>query len=117
GLVLLAIISLALAGGKVENLAGLVSKRFGIVFSVLLFLTLGQIYVIPRTTSVVFEISILPSYSGIGLSEGIILFLFSLLFIVFSVLLFLTLCPIYVIPRTTSVVFEISILPFLSGIG
>src|SRR5699024_6620664 len=85
GLVLLAIISLALAGGKVENLAGLVSKRFGIVFSVLLFLTLGPIYVIPRTTSVVFEISILPSFSGIGLSEGIILFLFSLLFIVLTI--------------------------------
>ncbi len=85
GLVLLAIISLALAGGKVENLAGLVSKRFGIVFSVLLFLTLGPIYVIPRTTSVVFEISILPSFSGSGLSQSLILFLFSLIFIVLTV--------------------------------
>lgn len=85
GLVLLAIISLALAGGKIENLAGLVSKKFGIIFSVLLFLTLGPIYVIPRTTSVVYEISILPSFSNVDFSKGIILFLFSLLFIILTV--------------------------------
>lgn len=84
GLVLLAIISLAISGGKIENLAGMVSKKFGIIFSVLLFLTLGPVYVIPRTTSVVFEISISPAFSGVGISEGDILFIFSLIFIILT---------------------------------
>src|SRR5690625_2175580 len=60
GLVLLAIISLAISGGTVEQLAGRVGPRFGVFFSIALFLTLGPIYVIPRTTSVVYEVSIVP---------------------------------------------------------
>ena len=58
GLVLLAIIALTKGGGTVEKLASRVSPKFAVVFSVLLFLTLGPIYVIPRTTSVVYEIAI-----------------------------------------------------------
>lgn len=84
GLVLLAIISLAIVGGKVENLAGLVGKKFGIIFSMLLFLTLGPIYVIPRTTSVVFEISIAPTFATGEISEGLLLFIFSFLFIILT---------------------------------
>ncbi|PMX96056.1 branched-chain amino acid transport system II carrier protein, partial [Pseudomonas sp. MPR-R5A] len=60
GLVLLAIIALTRGGGTVEKLAGRVHPTFAVVFSILLFLTLGPIYVIPRTTSVVFEIGINP---------------------------------------------------------
>ncbi|MFD2129962.1 branched-chain amino acid transport system II carrier protein [Pseudogracilibacillus auburnensis] len=85
GLVLLAIISLAIAGGKVELLAGLVSKRFSIIYSVLLFLTLGPIYVVPRTTSVVYEVSIAPLLSGMNVNSGLILFVFSAIFIVLTV--------------------------------
>lgn len=85
GLVLLAIIALALAGGKIENLAGMVGKRFGIAFSVLLFLTLGPIYVIPRSTSVVFEVSIAPSLSGMWINESMLLFIFSFLFILMTI--------------------------------
>lgn len=90
GLVLLAIISLAISGGTVEQLAGLVSKRFGIIFSVLLFLTLGPIYVIPRTTSVVYEVSILPSLSSFDMNTSIILFIFSVIFIALTVWLSMT---------------------------
>ncbi|MEI3607262.1 branched-chain amino acid transport system II carrier protein [Pseudogracilibacillus sp. SE30717A] len=85
GLVLLAIISLAISGGTVEKLAGLVGKKFGIIFSVLLFLTLGPIYVIPRTTSVVYEVSILPSISILGMNTSIFLFIFSVIFIALTV--------------------------------
>src|SRR5699024_6622237 len=44
GLVLLAIIALTKGGGTVEKLASRVSPLFAVVFSVLLFLTLGPIY-------------------------------------------------------------------------
>lgn len=88
GLVLLAIIALAISGGTVEKLAELVHPKFSLVFSVLLFLTLGPIYVIPRTTSVVYEISIAPSFGN--LSGSLILFVFSLIFIGLTVWLSLT---------------------------
>lgn len=85
GLVLLAIISLAISGGTVEKLAGLVSEKFAVLFSVLLFLSLGPIYVIPRTTSVVYEVSIASSFSGSALNGSVILFIFSVIFIALTV--------------------------------
>ncbi|TXL64484.1 branched-chain amino acid transport system II carrier protein [Cerasibacillus terrae] len=86
GLVLLAIISLAISGGTVENLASRVGPKFGVLFSIALFLTLGPIYVIPRTTSVVYEVSIAPILDSTN-SGSLILFLFSTVFIVLTVLL------------------------------
>lgn len=86
GLVLLAIMALTKGGGTVEKLASRVSPKFAIVFSILLFLTLGPIYVIPRTTSVVYEIGIkqlLTDSSNLGLY----LFIFSIIFIALTVYL------------------------------
>lgn len=86
GLVLLAIIGLTRGGGTVEKLAERVHPVFAVIFSVLLFLTLGPIYVIPRTTSVVYEISIFPLLPD-TVNAGLILFGFSLVFIVLTVIL------------------------------
>lgn len=86
GLVLLAIISLAISGGTVEQLAGRVGPRFGVFFSIALFLTLGPIYVIPRTTSVVYEVSIVPVI-GSSISGSMVLFIFSIIFIILTILL------------------------------
>ncbi|ALC81715.1 MULTISPECIES: branched-chain amino acid transport system II carrier protein [Bacillus] len=87
GLVLLAIIALAISGGTVENLAARVHPKFGMIFSIALFLTLGPIYVIPRTTSVVYEISVFPVITDMVQSNNLFLFLFSFLFILMTVLL------------------------------
>jgi len=87
GFVLLAIIALAMAGGTVEKLAGRVHPLFGKYFSIALFLSLGPIYVIPRTTSVVYEIAIIPSIPGNVSAGSILLFVFSLIFIVLTVVL------------------------------
>ena len=86
GLVLLAIIALTRGGGTVEKLASRVSPLFAMIFSVLLFLTLGPIYVIPRTTSVVFEIAVNPLISG-GSNASLILFGFSVVFIILTIIL------------------------------
>ncbi|MDQ0269145.1 LIVCS family branched-chain amino acid:cation transporter [Cytobacillus purgationiresistens] len=86
GLVLLAIIALTRGGGTVEKLAGRVHPVFALVFSILLFLTLGPIYVIPRTTSVVFEIGVNPLLSE-QVNAGFILLLFSFTFIVLTIYL------------------------------
>lgn len=87
GLVLLAIIALAMAGGRVETLAERVHPRFSFYFCILLFLTLGPFYVIPRTTSVVYEISIRPNLSMVNMEANVILFGFSFLFITITAIL------------------------------
>lgn len=85
GLVLLAIIALTRGGGTVEKLASRVHPKFAVVFSILLFLALGPFYVIPRTTSVVYEIAIKPVVGPENTS--LYLFIFSFIFIVFTILL------------------------------
>ncbi|GED20991.1 branched-chain amino acid transport system II carrier protein [Kurthia gibsonii] len=86
GLVLLAIVALNKAGGTVESLANRVSPKFAIVFSILLFLALGPFYVIPRTTSVVYEIALRQLFPA-DISQTIFLLIFSIIFIVLTVYL------------------------------
>lgn len=85
GLVLLAIMALTRGGGTVEKLAGRVHPKFAVVFSILLFLALGPFYVIPRTTSVVYEIAIKPVVGSDNTS--LYLFIFSVIFIGLTILL------------------------------
>ncbi|MGE8203855.1 branched-chain amino acid transport system II carrier protein [Heyndrickxia sp. NPDC080065] len=86
GLVLLAIIALTRGGGTVERLAGRVHPLFAMIFSILLFLTLGPIYVIPRTTSVVYEIAINPLVQAKE-NTSLYLLIFSSLFILLTICL------------------------------
>ena len=86
GLVLLAIVALNKGGGTVESLANRVSPKFSIVFSTLLFLALGPFYVIPRTTSVVYEISLKQLFSSEA-NHVLYLFIFSIVFTVLTVYL------------------------------
>ncbi|MFD6441894.1 branched-chain amino acid transport system II carrier protein [Peribacillus sp. NPDC060186] len=86
GLVLLAIVALTRGGGTVEKLAGRVHPRFATIFSILLFLTLGPIYVIPRTTSVVYEIGLNPLIQSVA-NERLYLLVFSVFFILLTILL------------------------------
>ena len=85
GLVLLAIMALTRGGGTVEKLASRVHPKFAVVFSILLFLALGPFYVIPRTTSVVYEIAIKLVVGSDNTS--LYLFIFSVIFIGLTILL------------------------------
>ncbi|MFJ5769399.1 branched-chain amino acid transport system II carrier protein [Psychrobacillus sp. NPDC093180] len=86
GLVLLAIIALTRGGGTVEKLAGRVHPLFATIFSILLFLSLGPIYVLPRTTSVVYEIGINPLVQGQS-NVGLYLLIFSIIFFALTIVL------------------------------
>lgn len=86
GLVLLAIIALTRGGGTVEKLAGRVHPKFATGFSILLFLTLGPIYVLPRTTSVVYEIGIHPLVQG-QTNGSLYLLVFSIIFFILTIVL------------------------------
>lgn len=85
GLVILAIIALTKGGGTVENLASRVSPKFAMVFSILLFLALGPLYVIPRTTSVVYEIGIRQIIPNAN--HTLMLLIFSIIFIALTIYL------------------------------
>lgn len=86
GLVLLAIMALNKGGGTVEKLANRVSTKFSIVFCILLFLALGPFYVIPRTTSVVYEIALKQLFTSEA-NHVLFLFIFSVLFTALTIYL------------------------------
>lgn len=86
GLVLLAIVALNKGGGTVESLANRVSPKFAVVFSILLFLALGPFYVIPRTTSVVYEIALKQLFPS-DANHALFLLLFSIAFIALTIYL------------------------------
>ncbi|WP_312976046.1 branched-chain amino acid transport system II carrier protein [Corynebacterium sp.] len=90
GLVLLAVIALTAVRGDVFRLAGRVSPRFGAAFCFLLFLTLGPLYVIPRTTSVVHEITVKPNLPADLAGSAWVLLIFSALFTAVSIYLALS---------------------------
>lgn len=107
GLVLLAIIALSMGGGTVEHLTLRVSPGFSTAFCVLLFLALGPLYVIPRTTSVVYEISIIPSLPS-EISGTWALLIFSVIFTALSV--FLSLNPSKLVDRIGKVLTPIFVI-------
>lgn len=90
GLPLLGVVAAAIS--KSENLfdmAGPFSRTYSVVFTCMLYLTIGPLFAIPRTATVAFEVGLNPfipeEYSQIGL------FVFSLLF--FAATLYFSLRP------------------------
>ena len=87
GLVLLAIVALVSVQGNPFRLAERVSRRFAVVFCFLLFLALGPLYVIPRTTSVVHEITVKPNLPDSLTDSAWVLFAFTVVFTGISIYL------------------------------
>lgn len=90
GLVLLAIVALTSVRGDVFRLASRVSPRFAALFCFLLFLALGPLYVIPRTTSVVHEVTVRPNLPADMAGSAWALLIFSVLFTAASIYLSLS---------------------------
>lgn len=86
GLPLLGILAMGFSGSRdLQDLAGRVHPAYGIFFTVLLTLTIGPFFAIPRTGTVAFEVGISPFVSESGIQTA--LFIFTLVFFV-AVLLF-----------------------------
>lgn len=60
GLPLLGIISVAKNGGDLEVLAGRVNPYFGIIFTSIVYLSIGPFFAIPRTAAVSYSIGVAP---------------------------------------------------------
>ena len=83
-----------------DRLGGQVGKTFGLVFALLVYLSLGPGLAIPRAASVPFEMSVAP-YLGEDAPLGLLRVIYSLVF--FAVALWLCLSPSKLIDRTGAV--------------
>lgn len=67
GLPLLGVVAIAYSGSRdVQQLASRVAPWYGLVFSVLLYLSIGPLFAIPRTATVSFEIGVVPFLGDVG---------------------------------------------------
>lgn len=91
GLSLITIIAITLAGGSFDNLSNKVNPKFAKLFSIIIYLTIGPLCVIPRTGAVSYEISALPLIPSSFTHKWIISIAFTAVF--FLLTYFLALNP------------------------
>ncbi|CAM2852438.1 branched-chain amino acid transport system II carrier protein [Hathewaya histolytica] len=91
GLALVTIIAITLSGGSFDKLANKVSPKFSKVISIIVYLTIGPLCVIPRTGAVSYEMSALPLISPSFTNKWIISIIFTSIF--FLLTYFLALNP------------------------
>ncbi|MGX7031666.1 branched-chain amino acid transport system II carrier protein [Vagococcus zengguangii] len=86
GLPLLSFLAMVATGkNNIQELAGRVKPWFGVLFSVVLYLSIGPFFAIPRAGTVAFEIGIKPF--DFGISESMTLLIFTLIFFAIACLL------------------------------
>ena len=96
GLPLLGVMAMGYSGSKdVQALAGRVHPVYGFIYTVLLYLSIGPAFAIPRTGTVSYEIAVRPFLSGGGseVAQGIFLIIF------FAVTLWLAITPAKLVDR------------------
>ncbi|MCH7320627.1 branched-chain amino acid transport system II carrier protein [Solibacillus sp. MA9] len=97
GLPLLGIIAVAKNGGDLEVLAGRVNPYFGIIFTSIVYLSVGPFFAIPRTGAVSFSIGIAPFLSEGMKDSWIPLFITTILF--FGLTFYLAFNPTKIVDR------------------
>ncbi|MEC1637703.1 branched-chain amino acid transport system II carrier protein [Schinkia azotoformans] len=80
GLPLLGVTAAALNGGDFEKISARVHPMFGIIFTLVLYLSIGPVFAIPRTGTVAFEISVIPFLNKELASNNASLFLYTIVF-------------------------------------
>lgn len=115
GLVFLSILALSIAGGSIDTMAKRVGGGFAKCFSLLLFLTLGPIYVVPRTAAVVYEVSVSPFVTDSAWATNWALMAFSGAFI--GLTLYLSLDPKKFVDRIGNVLTPTFIILLLIIVG
>ena len=68
----LAVVSIALSGSNVRDLAQRAGTIFGVVFPVLAYLSIGAFYALPRTGAVSFEVAVTPLFGWEGTASAAI---------------------------------------------
>ena len=82
GLPLLAIIAVTKGGGTFEKMASKISPKFAIIFTTILFVSIGPMLAIPRTAATTYELAVQPNFPSISpLVWMIIYFAINLVFV------------------------------------
>lgn len=80
GLPLLGIISVARNGGDLQLLTGRIHPLFGIIFTTIVYLSIGPFFAMPRTGAVSYEIGVLPYLTAAQAESWVPLFITTLVF-------------------------------------
>ncbi|MDM5299097.1 branched-chain amino acid transport system II carrier protein [Bacillus pumilus] len=80
GLPLLGVVAVALTGTGAKGLADKAHPKFGTIFTVILYLSIGPLFAIPRTGTVSYEIGLAPFLTESQSSSWLPLFLFTVAF-------------------------------------
>lgn len=91
GLPLLGIVAVAINGGDLQVVANRIHPVFSIIFTAVVYISIGPLFAIPRTGAVTYEIGIAPFLSSGAQESWLPLFISS--FIFFAICLFLALNP------------------------
>ncbi|MEO4054155.1 branched-chain amino acid transport system II carrier protein [Solibacillus sp. CAU 1738] len=97
GLPLIAIIAVAKNGGDLQVLASKVHPLFGIVFTSIVYLSIGPLFAIPRTAAVSYEIGVAPFLTEAMRDSWLPLFITSIIF--FSITMYLAFNPTKLVDR------------------
>lgn len=97
GLPLLGIIAVAKNGGDLQEVASRIHPWFGVIFTSVVYLSIGPLFAIPRTGAVTYEIGIAPYLSDAQADSWVPLFISS--FIYFAISLYLALNPTKLVDR------------------
>ncbi len=94
---LIGVIAIAKSGGDLQDLASRVHPLFGLIFTVVIYLTIGPFFGIPRTGTVSYEISVAPFLPESWSHSGISLFFYTIVF--FGLTAWLSLNPSKLVDR------------------
>lgn len=97
GLPLLGIIAVAKNGGDLEILAGRINPYFGIIFTSIIYLSIGPFFAIPRTGAVSYSIGVEPFLTEAMKGSWIPLFITTLIF--FGITFYLAYNPTKIVDR------------------
>ncbi|MCQ6276496.1 branched-chain amino acid transport system II carrier protein [Bacillus sp. V3B] len=99
GLPLLGVLAIGLSGHEhLQSLANKINPTFSLVFTVILYLSIGPFFAIPRTATISYEIALLPFLSEVsGKFNTIGLLIFSIVF--FTIVGWLSLNPNKIVGR------------------
>lgn len=97
GLPLIAIVAVAKNGGDLQILSNRVHPVFGIIFTSIVYLSIGPLFAIPRTGAVSYNIGITPFLTESQLDSWVPLFITTIVF--FSLTLYLAFNPTKLVDR------------------
>lgn len=97
GLPLFGIVAVAKNGGDLQMVASRVHPWFGVIFTSVVYLSIGPLFAIPRTATVTYEIGIDPYLSASQSASWLPLFIMS--FVFFALCLYLAMNPTKLVDR------------------